>query len=412
MGVAPTPPDTGDPKYYERSKSKLAAGPIKLRPAHGWRSMGKIGIAMLFHDKLKLIATLVGVVFAVLMSNFQVALFNALLLRNTMFVERASADVWIVPPNTSALQGADGTLPDSLVTVARSVTGVAWSAPLLIGGAQIRIPDGGQKPVLLVGAEMPAGHGGPIHVVAGDVQDLALADAVFMEDSRREKLGDLNIGSVREMNNHRIQVVGFTSGLVPFGPPYAFASFETAREVLKRPNHEVSYVMIGLEKDANTKQVVADLQKLFPEQTVLTRSDVKWRTILYILGESGIGQSIGMGVAMSVFCGFAIVALTMFSAVVENIREFGTLKAIGATNKDLAKLLIVQAVVCAFIGVALGEAAVGMQIRGMHGPEMPLGIPWWLMLGTLVFFTVMCVAASTLALLKIRNVEPAMVFRG
>lgn len=406
------PEQKGDPKYYERSKNKLAAGPVKLKPPQGWRSMGKVGIAMLFHDKLKLGATLVGVVFAVLMSNFQVALFLSLLLRNTMYVDRTDSDVWIVPPNTQMLQGADGTLSDNLVGAARGVPGVAWSAPVLMGGAQVKLPDGGNKAVLLVGAEMPAAKGGPIHVVRGEVEDLTLPDAVFMEDSRRAQFGDLNIGSVRELNGHRVQVVGFTSGLLPFGPTYAFASFDTAREILGRPDHEISYVMVGLDPKADREKTVAELQRLFPEQSVLLKDEVRWRTRWFILGESGIGQMIGMGVIMAVFCGFAVVALTMFSSVVENIREFGTLKAIGATNGDLAKLLIVQAVVSGMMGVAIGEAAVGVQIRAMRGPEMPLGVPWWLMLGTFFFFTAMCVAASTLALLRIRNVEPAIVFRG
>lgn len=417
------PEQKGDPKYYERSKNRMAAGPVKLRPPHGWRSMGKVGIAMLFHDKLKLGATLVGVVFAVLMSNFQVALFLSLLLRNTMYVDHTDADVWIVPPNTQMLQGADGTLSDNLVGAARAVPGVAWSAPLLMGGAQVKLPDGGNKAVLLVGAEIPAPKqgegagdvrvpGGPIHVVRGDVADLTLPDAVFMEDSRRAQFGDLNLGSVREMNGHRVQVVGFTTGLLPFGPTYAFASFDTAREILGRPDHEISYVMVGLDPDADREETVSRLRALFPEQSVLTKDEVRRRTIVFILGESGIGQMIGMGVIMAVFCGFAVVALTMFSSVVENIREFGTLKAIGATNGDLAKLLVVQAVVSGVLGVAIGEAAVSWQIRMMRGPEMPLGIPWWLMLATFLFFTAMCVAASTLALLRIRNVEPAIVFRG
>ena len=418
------PERKGDPKYYERSKNKMAAQPVKLRPPNGWIAMGKVGIAMLFHDKLKLGATLVGVVFAVLMSNFQVSLFLSLLLRNTMYVDRTDADVWIVPPNTQMLQGADGTLSDNLVGAARGVPGVAWSAPLLMGGAQVKLPDGGNKAVLLVGAEIPAAGaageagedvrvpGGPIHVVRGDVRDLTLPDAVFMEDSRRAQFGDLNVGSVREMNGHRVQVVGFTSGLLPFGPTFAFASFDTAREILGRPDHEISYVMVGLDPDADREKTLAELRTMFPEQSVLTKDEVRRRTMIFILGESGIGQMIGMGVLMAVFCGFAVVALTMFSSVVENIREFGTLKAIGATNGDLAKLLVVQAVVAGVLGVAIGEAAVSWQIRMMRGPEMPLGIPWWLMLGTFVFFTAMCVAASTLALLRIRNVEPAIVFRG
>src|SRR5207245_826787 len=111
--------------------------------------------------------------------------------------------------------------------------------PLLIGGTSVKLPEGGQKGVLLVGTELPALKGGPFNVVVGDPNALATRDAMFFEGSRREILGDLNLGSVREVSGHRAQAVGFTSGLLPFGPSYAFASFETARELLHRSNHEL-----------------------------------------------------------------------------------------------------------------------------------------------------------------------------
>ena len=133
--------------------------------------------------------------------------------------------------------------------------------------------------------------------------------------------------------------------------------------------------------------------------------------MIYIIRESGIGQSIGMGVIMALLCGFAIVSLTMFSAVVDHVREFGTLKAIGATNLDLAKLLLAQAVTCAIAGAVIGEAIVSQLVTLARGPELPLALPIWLMGGTLAGMVIICVTASIMALLRVRAIEPAMVFR-
>jgi len=387
------------------------ARPIELTPAHSFRFMARVGVSMLWHDKLKLAGTLVGVAFAVILSNFQTALFLGLLLRNTMYVDRVEADAWITPKNTQALEGYDGTIPQNIVQVARSTKGVAWTAPLLMGTGGLKLPGGGQKSVRVVGTEMPAAKGGPFHIVAGRTQDLTLPDAMFFEDSRRELFGGLNLGSVRELNGHRVQAVGFTSGLIPFGPALGFAAFKTAREILGRPADEVNYVMVGLAAGADVDDVVRRLQRTFPDQLVLSRAELRKRTIFYILRESGIGQSIGMGVAMSLTCGFAIVALTMFSAVVDHVREFGTLKAIGATNVDLAKLLLSQAVTCALAGAVIGEALVAQMISAIRGPELPLALPVWLMGATVVAMICICVSASSMALLRVRAIEPAMVFR-
>jgi putative ABC transport system permease protein len=387
------------------------ARPIELKPAYSFRFMARVGVSMLWHDKIKLAGTLVGVAFAVLMSNFQIALFLGLLLRNTMYVDRVEGDIWITPKNTQILEGNDGTLPKNVVPVTGSVKGVAWSAPILMGTAGLKLPAGGQKSVRLVGIELPVARGGPFHIVAGKTSDLGLPDAMFFEDSRREVFGGLNIGSVREVNGHRVHAVGFTSGLVPFGPAYAFTSYDTAREILKRRSDETSYVMVGLDPGADVNEVVRSLQQTFPDQLVMSRAEIRWRSIMYILGESGIGQSIGMGVVMSLLCGFAIVSLTMFSAVVDHVREFGTLKAIGATNMDLAKLLFAQAVTCAVAGATIGEAIVAQLVSGIRGPELPMALPLWLMAGTVVGMVVICVTASIMALMRVRAIEPAMVFR-
>ena len=389
----------------------MVARPIELKRVYSFRFMARLGVSMLWHDKLKLAGTLVGVAFAVILSNFQIALFLGLLLRNTMYVDRVEADIWITPKNTQILEGSDGTIPKNVVPVARSVKGVAWSAPIVMGTAGLKLPAGGQKSVRLVGTELPLARGGPFHIVAGKTRDLALPDGVFFEDSRRETFGGLNVGSVREVNGHRVHTVGFTSGLVPFGPSFAFTSYDTAREILRRPNDETDYVMVGLAPGADVDEVVRRLQKTFPDQLVMSRADLSFRTIVHILKESGIGQSIGMGVVMSLVCGFAIVALTMFSAVVDHVREFGTLKAIGATNLDLAKLLLAQALSCAVAGATIGEAIVAQMVTGIRGPELPLALPVWLMSGTVVGMIFICVAASIMALLRVRAIEPAMVFR-
>lgn len=388
-----------------------AARPIELKPVYSFRFMARLGVSMMWHDKLKLAGTLVGVAFAVLMSNFQVALFMGLLLRNTMYVDRVDADMWITPKNTQILEGADGTIPKNTVTVARSVDGVSWSAPLLVGNGGLKLPAGGQKSVRLVGMELPAAHGGPFHIVAGKTQDLTLPDSMFFEDSRREVFGGVNLGSVREVNGHRVVAVGFTTGLIPFGPPYAFSNYDTAREILRIPNDEVSYVMLGLAPGADVDVVVRRLQKVFPDQLVMSRADIRRRIIIYILKESGVGGSTAMAVVMAVFCGFAIVSLTMFSAVVDHVREFGTLKAIGATNFDLAKLLLAQAVACAIAGGLIGVAFASQMVSKARGPELPIALPVWLMGVSMVGMIVICVSASLVALLRVRAIEPAMVFR-
>jgi len=124
-----------------------------------------------------------------------------------------------------------------------------------------------------------------------------------------------------------------------------------------------------------------------------------------------IGIMFGISTVFGLIVGFVIVSLSMFSSVVDNIREFGTLKAIGATNIDLMLLLLVQATIFGVIGSVIGLAIVSQMAKGIRSAKLAMSLPPELTFGTAALMVVLCIAASSLALLRLRKVEPAMVFR-
>ena len=429
-------PDTAHPEAHvtelEAASPQGARGDVEARPLEGraslwkrWVAMARVGVRMMFHDKLKMIGTLFGVVFSVVLSNQQAGTFLGLLHKNTMYIENSGADLWIIPPGTQQLQPGQQ-LSDATLMQARVARGVAWAEPLLFAGGTVKLPSGGTEPVTIVGTRLPSMRGGPWNVVephppagaasADEARAQAAAvlsrpDTMFFEDSEREKLGGLNVGSVREVNGRTIHVGGFTWGLLPFGPSYAFANFDLVRELTHTDSDRLNFVLIGLQEGADVASVKAEIQRAVPEAEVVTRDEFKSRTIRYVLLRTPIGVTLGSSAAFGLIVGFVIVALTMFSAVVDNLREFGSLKAIGATTLDLAKALFVQSVIYAAMGTVIGLAAVTQMAAGIRSPKLALILPWQLFAGTAVFMVVLCVAASSLSLLRLRKLEPAMVFR-
>jgi hypothetical protein len=90
-----------------------------------------------------------GVVFAVLLSNQQAAVFLGLVDRNVMLVDHAGADLWILPASTETLQPGR-MVSDASLMQARVVDGVARAEPILFGGATVALPSGGSEPVQLI----------------------------------------------------------------------------------------------------------------------------------------------------------------------------------------------------------------------------------------------------------------------
>jgi putative ABC transport system permease protein len=393
-----------------RGRPRIAR-PVDVRRGLHWRTMASLGLAMMLNDKAKLAGTLLGVVFAVVLTSQAGALFLGLLSKNTLLQNHGGADVWIAP--AAAQQAIEGpTFSDSALYAARTTPGVEWAAPIVIGNATIKLPSGASDSIQIVGVEPPDFRGGPFNVVAGDPRRIAEEGTVTFDEGVRENFGGLNIGSIREVNGHRVTCVALTWGLLPFAPSYAFASLGTARELLRTDEHRVSFVLIRVRRGVDPRSVVETLRTRLPNQLVITNDDFRGRTEHYLIVEGSMGASFGSSTGFAIVVGFVIVSLTMFTAVVDHMKEYGTLKAIGATNGDLARLLLAQALIIALIGSALGEGLARLVVNGMRSAKLAVFLPPWLLASTVVLMVVLCSLASLIALARLRRLEPAIVFRG
>lgn len=386
----------------------------RLRAARGGRLRRAqativVALRMMLHDKAKLIGTTLGVVFAVVLAAQQLGVLFGLLQKNTMFVDNAGADLWIVPPGTTKTAPGQR-LSTALLDQARATPGVAVAAPLLMIGTSVSKPGGGSEATTLVGFDLAAGLGGPWNIVAGDVAALRAPDALFFEDAQREKFGGLNLGSVREVGGHKVRVVGFTWGLQPFGPPFSFADIDTVRDLGAVPADQLSFVLIKLAPGADRAAVAADLAARCPTAKVIA-TPAFHATIVSTLLRQQLGITFGTSTAFGLIIGFIIVALSMFSAVLDNLREYGTLKAIGLTSWDLTRMLIVQSIVYALLGSLIGLGLVALMSAGIRGPNLIVIVPRALVLATPLIMSALCMLASVLALRRVRRLEPGMVFR-
>jgi len=371
--------------------------------------MTRLGRRMMFHDGAKLVGTILGVVFAVVLGVQQLSILLGLLQKNTMFVDNAGADVWIVPRGTEVLQ--PGRLMDgSVLSRARATDGVDLAEPLVMTGAALQKLEGGTEPVTLVGAVSPARLGGPWNLVAGSADAIEQIDTMIFEDSERETYGAFDLGTERELGGRRVRAGGFTWGLLPFGPAYAFADIDLARDIARIPTDRSSFVLVKARPGVDPKQLAERLQGRIGDQLVMTREAFA-RSIVIALLRDQLGASFATSTSFGLIVGFVIVALSMFSSVIDNLREFGTLKAIGARDRDLALLILAQAVIYGLVGSLIGLALVGRAAAGIRSPQLVPLIPVPLIVAVPFVMTGICCVASVLALSRIRKLEPGMVFR-
>jgi predicted lysophospholipase L1 biosynthesis ABC-type transport system permease subunit len=108
-----------------------------------------------------------------------------------------------------------------------------------------------------------------------------------------------------------------------------------------------------------------------PEAHIFTRSEFRRSVVNYTIGRTAIGATVGMSALVGLLVGFVVVALSMFSAVLDNLREFGTLKALGTTDEDLTRLLFVQSIAYGLVGSAVGFAIVGRLAEAIRSHGSP-----------------------------------------
>jgi len=161
------------------------------------------------------------------------------------------------------------------------------------------------------------------------------------------------------------------------------------------------------------EQVVANINKTIPNVRAWTADDLRSSTVMFLVFSSNIGTSIGSLVVFAILSGFFIIGLTLYSAAMDRIKDYGTLKAIGARNSYITKLMITQALIFSFTGFIISFSLLegfraGVSHTGLLftlGPILTTG---------LLFVTLLISLGSTLffSVRTIRKVEPASVFRG
>ncbi|HTE96077.1 MAG TPA: ABC transporter permease, partial [Bradyrhizobium sp.] len=173
--------------------------------------MFRLASRNLFHDRLRFIATIVGIVFSIVLVTVQMGLYVGFGRMVTTMIDHAPADLWVMPLSTKCFE--DPSLMDDRQRFrALAVNGVAEAAPLVIGFAQWRLPGGGTTPVFIVGSELRGLGLRPWDLVAGRVDDLSIPGAVAIDQSYFDRLGTSGLGATSEIRDQKVQVTAVTKG--------------------------------------------------------------------------------------------------------------------------------------------------------------------------------------------------------
>jgi putative ABC transport system permease protein len=366
----------------------------------------------LFHDKVRLTVTLTGILFAVVLIVVELGLFVGFTVTTSSLVDHSGADLWVTSKHVPYVELGAPFSERKLYQV-KAVPGVKEADKFINRWTEWKRPDGRRESVQIVGFNPESGLGAPWNLVEGSVEDLQIPDSIVVDDVYKQKLGVTRVGEVFEINGHRARVVGFTHGIRAFTTsPYVFTTFKRAQDFGRVQADQTIYVLVKTEPGADVNQVRREILARVKNVDVYTSPQFSRMTQVYWMFTTGAGVAVLLAAVLGLVVGFVVVAQTIYATTVDHLREFGTLKAMGAPNSYVYKVIIQQAALSAVMGYVVGMFVSFFVVRASQHGGAAILLPWPMAVGMFFLTLLMCVGAATVSINKVTRLDPAMVFKG
>ncbi|MFO0875524.1 MAG: ABC transporter permease [Phycisphaerales bacterium] len=386
--------------------------------------MNSVAIRMLVGDRAKFIGIIVGLTFAALLMTQQMSIFVGLMTRTFGFINDTSyPDVWVMDPKVQQIDDLKP-MQDTQLYRVRGVEGVEWAMPIYKGLLRARLPDGTFQTCNVVGLDDATLIGGPPEMIEGSLADLRRAESVIVDIVGAEgKLAKpptepggrpvpLRVGDTLELNDHRAVVVGICRVSRTFqSQPVVYTTYSRATRFAPRERKLLTFIV------AKGKEGIAP-EELCQRITAATRLAAytgpafKWVTVRYFLKNTGIPINFGISTMLGLIVGTVIAGQTFYNFTLDNLKQFGALKAMGASNLLLLRMILLQAFGVGFIGYGIGVGAASLFGSSAGRTELAFRLlpeTLGIVAGAI---GLICILSAVISMWKVLTLEPAIVFKG
>ena len=365
----------------------------------------------LFHDRIRLIVTLIGILFAIVLVAVQLGLYLGARKMIIGMIENANGDLWVTTFGAKSFEEGGIQLTPRERHSALATPGVKAAIPLLVTFAEWRKPAGGSTNSVIVGTNPDDGGLAPWNIVQGDSRDITAPDSIIVDTSYLDDLGIKGIGDTAQIETGRVRVTALTQGIRSFTmAPYVFTTLNRARSLLGAPAENYSFLLVQLEPGAGRERVRDELRTRLAGTEILTKEEFRDRSLSQWLFSTGAGVALIGGAILGLLVGTVIVAQTLYSSTKDHLNEFATLRALGSSAGYIHKVILAQAGLSGIIGYGLGMAIAMLVVSLSEQTALPIIMTPGLAAALLLLTLFMCAVSAVSAIVKVTKIDPAMVF--
>lgn len=396
--------------------------------------MIRLAIRMLVGDTTKWLGVVMGVLFCTFLTTHMLAMFAGMMERSfALITDIPQADIWVMDPTVEYADEPAG-LPATALDRTRSVPGVKWAVPLYTGTLRARLPSGQFRGVLVIGIDDATLIGAPERIIRGDVRSLRNAESVIADTEGARLLlrmplrlpehrpgwnmpdlkvptRPLVVGDELLVNDHRLVVVGLAElGARFLSKPILYMTYSRARQIAPPERNLLSYVLVKAADGEDHHALAERIQRstgLRARPRVAFEEDTFW----YYVRTTGVVGRIAFMVSLAVVVGALVSGLLLYLFTADNLRYYATLKALGAADATVVKMVLAQAAVCGVVGFGMGVGLSVLLSRLMSTRAMPYLLMWPALGFTAAVVVVVSALSALLSARSVIRLEPGMVFR-
>jgi putative ABC transport system permease protein len=416
--------------------------------------MASLARKNLFEDIPRFLVAQAGIMFAVSLVTIQNGILTGFIRSSSILIDHSKADFWIASKDMIHLEL---TMPISLerMTQSQTVEGVERAEAFIFRNARWRDPlENKIHAVTVVGSDPDGKLFSPWNIIQGDANTLKNPYTIMVDESKLNALKIKNIGDIAKLGGLEAKLGGITQGTQSIvSNSFIFTSLKNANAYVNSPvktqtlcqlqnddlqctqSYEdqsstqkpvnsppprplnladpITYVLIKAKPDQDLTQLKQKLKQTLPNDVqVLSREEMSMVMRTFWQKRTGVGFVLSLGAAIGVLVGMVVVGQILYSSVSDHLKEFGTLKAMGASDWVIYGIILEQALWMAVLGyipgmaLCFGVAYWAGATQGLLILITPLSA-----LGVFGLTVVMCTGSAFFAIQKVTKVDPAIVFK-
>lgn len=366
----------------------------------------------LFHDRVRLMVTLVGILFSIVLVAVQLGLYLGASRMITANIDHANADLWVMPFGAKSFEDGGLLMGSRERHQALATPGVKSVTPLIVRFSEWRKPAGGSTRVVVVGTDAEDGAVAPLSLEEGTWEDIKAPDAIAVDKTYLKDLGVEGLGDSAQIGPSRVKVRALTSGVRSFTQsPYVYTPLSRARQLVGVSGTDLAtFHLVKVFENADVEQVRENLIGRLEGSEVLTKEEFRQRSLTQWLFRTGAGVALIGGALLGILVGTVIVAQTLYSSTKDHLNEFATLRALGSSSGYIHKVILTQAGLSAVIGYVLGMLLALLVVLGSQSTPLPIVMTPMLAVGLFSVTLFMCAISAISAIVKVTKIDPATVF--